>query len=273
MRRILIHSNRKKESLEVKQKLWTLLKKNGFILTKDRPQIILSIGGDGTMLSAIRKYRSLKIPFLGINTGTLGFLPSILPSEVEKIVDILKGEDYTLCTYPMLKVYCKTISGENIIGYAFNEILIKHMEPRLMEAKVYINDKPFNYFTGDGFIVSTPIGATGYAIWAGGAVTHSDLPIYQITPLNPNDNSVNRPMKSSMIVPLKTKMDINVVKANRRKVIVACDGIKISDDYISDIKIRASSTDITILRWGEFDYFDLYRTKIIDKNINKTIFD
>lgn len=56
----------------------------------------------------------------------------------------------------MLKVICKTVLGEQVESYAFNEILIKHLEPRLMEAKIIINGKPFNYFTGDGFIISTP---------------------------------------------------------------------------------------------------------------------
>ncbi len=118
-----------------------------------------------------------------------------------------------------MKVQATTVNGDTLSSYAFNEILIKHLEPRLMEARMYINGKPFNYFTGDGFILSTPIGATGYAIWAGGVATHSELPVYQITPLNPNDNSVNRPLKASMVVPIDTVLDFKIVKQSAERLL------------------------------------------------------
>lgn len=270
MRRILIHANYKKESLAARKVLEKTVRRAGLKLSKENPDLIVCIGGDGTMLSAIRKYRELKVPFVGINTGTLGFLPGIALEDVESIGEKLKEGAYDVEDYPLIKVYCTTIRGENITGYAFNEVLIKHVSPRLMEAKVYMDDKPFNYFTGDGFIISTPIGSTGYAIWAGGVATHSSLKAFQITPLHPNDNSINRPLKTSMVIPIDTKIDMNIVKAEKRKVIVACDGIKVSNDYISDIQIRASHEEVKILRFNEHDYFDLYRSKIIDKQIKRT---
>jgi NAD+ kinase len=135
-----------------------------------------------------------------------------------------------------------------------------------------LDGSPFNYFTGDGLIVSTPMGATGYAIWAGGAVVHSDIPVYQITPLTPNDNSVNRPLKSTMIVPENTKLQVTIEKANRRKVTVACDGIRLSDEYIESIEVRIDKEDeIRVIRSDEFNYFDLFKRKIIDKNILRFI--
>jgi len=267
--RILIHANYKKESLEARKQLEKSVRKAGLKLSKENPDLILCIGGDGTMLSAIRKYRELKVPFVGINTGTLGFLPGIAIEDIDSIGEKLKNLDYHVEDYPLVKVYCTTIRGENLVGYAFNEVLIKHVSPRLMEAKVYMDDKPFNYFTGDGFIISTPIGSTGYAIWAGGVATHPSLKAFQITPLHANDNSINRPMKTSMVVPIDTKIDMSIIKAEKRKVIVACDGIKMSNDYISDIQIRASHEEVKILRFNEQDYFDLYRTKIIDKQIKR----
>lgn len=272
MKRIMLFSNNRKNSLSAKEELQDILLENGFEIVDANPDLIIVIGGDGTMLSAIKRHRYKKTPFLGVNTGSLGFLPSIPPSDLNIIVEILKNRKYKITSYPLLKVKGKTVKGEEIFNYAFNEILIKHQEPRLMEARMYINNKPFNYFTGDGFIISTPIGATGYAIWAGGVATHSELPVYQITPLNPNDNSINRPLKSSLVVPIDTRLDIRIVKAKYRAVIVACDGKKVTDDYISELHISASHKEIKILRWGDYDYFELYKNKIIDKNINRVIF-
>lgn len=271
MQRILLYANNKKSSLEAKEKLNDLLVENGYDVVTEKADLIIVIGGDGTMLSAIRKYRLKKVPFLGVNTGSLGFLPSVPPNNLEIIIEILKSENYKIQSYPLLEVKCKTVHGDEIDSYAFNEILIKHLEPRLMEAKIYINNKPFNYFTGDGFIVSTPIGATGYAIWAGGVATHSELPVYQLTPLNANDNSINRPLKSSLIVPIETVIDFQIIKSKFRAVIVACDGRKVSDDFISEIHVCAAHKEVHILRWGDYDYFELYKNKIIDKNINNRV--
>ncbi|MEA1976146.1 MAG: NAD(+)/NADH kinase [Bacillota bacterium] len=266
--RIFIHNNSKSESLKVKNELINFINKSELQIVKTNPELIIVIGGDGTMLSAIRKFRYKKIPFIGINTGTLGFLPSVLPKDIGKFIDIIKNKKYSKVHYPLLELTSETVNGEKISHYAFNEILIKHLQPKLMEAKISFNNKPFNYFTGDGFIISTAIGATGYAIWAGGVATHSSLELYQITPIHPNDNSVNRPLKTSMVVPIDTKLSIDVIKAKKRKVIVACDGYNVTDDYISKISIRKSKDHmITILKTDDYDYFDLYKNKIIDKKI------
>jgi NAD+ kinase len=271
MKRVLLHHNFKKESIEVKGKLMRKLIEANIDIVEENPDLVVVIGGDGTMLSAIRKMRKLKIPFVGINTGTLGFLPSFHIDEMDRLVEVIQEKSYTLQGYPLLKVVSKTINGQLIEKYAFNEVLIKHLEPRLMEAVIYIDKEEFNYFTGDGFIISTPIGATGYAIWAGGVAMHSDLPVYQLTPLSPNDNSVNRPLMSSLVLPIDSVIDINVIKSNSREVIVACDGLKVSNDYISEIHIMASHKEIQILRDKKYSYYDLYRRKIIDKNMIRGI--
>lgn len=266
MEKILIHANYRKHSVHVKKRLESLIKSRGkTVVTKD-PDVIFVIGGDGTMLSAIRKYKGLEVPFLGIDTGTLGFLTTMMPSEMEAIFDILDEGKYRITHYPLLAVNITTITGDVYTDYAFNEITIKHLEPRLMEAEVYFNERAFNYFTGDGFIISTPMGATGYAIWAGGAVMHSDLQTFQITPLMPNDNSVNRPMSSTMILPQTTKVDLKVIKAYKRKVVVACDGKQLSNQYIEKINVKVSDYfQVSVIRLDHFDYFDLFKRKIIDK--------
>ncbi len=267
MRRIFIHHNNSRGSIKFKEKLMVALKENGFYPSKQHPDVIVVVGGDGTMLSAIRTFAEKDIPFIGINTGTLGFLPSLLPKDIDQLIEILKQNELKVHEYPLLEVKTRTINNDEMVNLAFNEILIKHQQPKLMEVLVYFNNKPFNYFTGDGFIVSTPVGATGYAIWAGGVATHSDLPVFQLTPLNPNDNRINRPMKTSMIIPNETKIDFKVIKADQRAVMVACDGRMVSDDYISEIHVKISDLTVKILRIEGYDYFELFRQKIIDKNI------
>src|SRR6056297_378500 len=270
--KIFIHCNHKDSSQEVKERLIELIKDSPLQIVQKDFDLIVVIGGDGTMLSAIRKYKSKMKPFVGINTGTLGFLPSVLPKEINQFVDTIVNKKYIEVDYPLLKLTSTCIDGVKTDHYAFNEILIKHLQPKLMEAKIFFDNKPFNYFTGDGFIISTAIGSTGYAIWAGGVATHPDLNLYQIIPLNPNDNSVNRPLKTSMIVQIDVKLSIDIVKAKKRKVAVACDGKNATHKYIEKIEISKSlHHKVTILKTDTLSYFDLYRDKIIDKKSVKTL--
>ncbi|MFZ5968000.1 MAG: NAD(+)/NADH kinase [Bacillota bacterium] len=248
-----------------------LLEEKGFIITEDQPELIMVIGGDGTMLSAIRLYKFYNKPFVGINTGTLGFLPTVSPESMGTFLNRVKNNRYYIQKYPLLKAKAKTVEGDIIEDYGFNEVVIKHLEPKLMEAKIYVDDKPFNFFTGDGFIISTPMGATGYGIWAGGVAIHSDLQAYQLIPIHANDNSMNRPIKIPIIVPLETKMKFEIIKADKREVIVACDGVKMSNHYIAELDVAAAEISISILRTEEFDYFEYFKKKIVDKGEFRTI--
>lgn len=267
MQRIYVYTNRIKRSLQVKAQVMGLLRQAGFILTKSRPDVILVIGGDGTMLSAIRSLDHLNVPFLGVNTGSLGFLPGILPSEIDLIPTLLSEETFFTDTYPTLEVKATTLSGKVFTTHSFNEILIKQHQPRLLEILIYLDDHPFNYYTGDGLIVSTPIGATGYAIWAGGSAIESSLQVFQMTPIHPNDNRINRPLKHSLIMPNTTKVDLKVVRANHRSVMIAVDGVYLTEEYLSEISIRMSDRPVRVLRAHDTTYFDLFRNKIIDKHI------
>ncbi len=269
MRKILVFSNNVSKSKNIKQKVKKTLESRDFIITKDDPDLILVIGGDGTMLSSIRQFNKYNVPFLGINTGSLGFLPGLAPENIDLLGDMLTSDSYIVQEFPLLEVTCHTTTGQRLKNYAFNEVVIRHLNPTLMEALLYIDNKPFNYYTGDGLIISTPVGTTGYAIWAGGAAMHDSLDVFQITPVNPNDNRINRPLKQSLIVPSKTRVDIRIIKAYKRNVQLACDGKSLTDNLASHITVKTSSRKVKILRSRKVSYFDLFRNKIIDKNISR----
>ncbi len=269
MYRVHVFSNNVTKSKEIKEKIIKILRSNNYIITDKEPDFVIVVGGDGTMLSSIRQFNKLDVPFVGINTGNLGFLPSFLPDDINRLPEILSSKKFECNEFPLLEVHCNTLDGEKVKKLAFNEVSIRHLYPNLMEALLYINNKPFNYFTGDGFIISTPVGTTGYAIWAGGAAMHQELDVFQITPVHPNDNRINRPLKHSIVVPSSTRLDIRIIKAYKRNVQIACDGKSITDGNISHITIRISQKRIKILKNQTSSYFDLFRNKIIDKNISR----
>ncbi len=274
LKNILLYSNNYPKSQGVREALEREFARRGKSLVQKNPDVIVVVGGDGTMLSAIRRYRQLNVPFIGIDTGTLGFLNTVMPEQLETVFDILDEEKYRVEKYPTIALKMVTSLGKNSSDYVFNEVIVRQNDFRMIEAKVYLNGKPFNYFTGDGFVISTPIGATGYAIWADAAVLHTDIKAFQITPLSPNDNSVNRPMSSSIIVPADTVVRMDFVGSTKRKVAVVVDGIRSTGDFVQSIEMTLDYDNaVNILRAGNFDYFDLYKRKIIDKNIRRKIGD
>lgn len=273
MKRIHVFSNRVKESRQIKTEVKNILQKKGFIVDSNDPDLIVVIGGDGTMLSCIRKFKDLGVPFIGINTGNLGFLPGMVPSEIELLPSILMERRFSVEEFPLMEVTAIGPDNIRVVDYCFNDVIIRHHRPKLMEALLFLDNKPFNYFTGDGFLISTPVGTTGYSIWAGGAAIHHSLNVFELTPLSPNDARINRPLRHSMILPMQTRVDIRIIKAYKREVTIACDGIEMTERGVSHITVKASNKKIQILKYEDADYFRLFKEKIIDKNIYRMLED
>ena len=112
IKRVFVFHNKVKKSITVKNQVMNILRKHNFIITKNNPDLILVVGGDGTMLSAIRSHEELNVPFLGVNTGSLGFLPGLLPNEIDKLPELLSQDEHFYDEFPLLEVISTTISGK-----------------------------------------------------------------------------------------------------------------------------------------------------------------
>ncbi len=269
MKNILIHHNFKRETVETKERLVQILQSEGINIVSSNPDLVVSIGGDGTMLNAIRKHFDEQVPFIGINTGSLGFLPTISSDRLTDFIDVIKNKMFTISRYPLLKVEFVTVKGEKFSRFAFNEVLIKQAEPRLMKAEILIDGRHFNHFAGDGLIVSTAAGSTGYAIWAGGAAIHNEVKAMQLVPLSPNDCAINHPIKTSMILPERTIIDIHVDRPLYSAVVIGCDGVKSARHAAKSINVKIHDMPIQILRCHPFNYLELYSEKILRKQLER----
>ena len=160
-KKVSIIRNRKRQSEEVFQQLRYKLRKNNFILTEKHPDIVISIGGDGMLLSAFHKYEHQldRVRFVGVHTGHLGFYTDYLDSEIDKLVENLKYDTGAKVSYPILNVKITFENGETRTMRALNEATIKRSD-RTMVADLTINGVDFERFRGDGITVSTPTGST-----------------------------------------------------------------------------------------------------------------
>ncbi|MBP2621056.1 NAD kinase [Streptococcus panodentis] len=208
-KKIAIIRNRKRQSEEVYQQLKQKIRTSGFILTPKNPDIVISVGGDGMLLSAFHKYEQQldKVRFVGVHTGHLGFYTDYRDFELDKLVENLKLDTGAKVSYPILNVKITFENGENRVIRALNEATIKRSD-RTMVADVIINHVHFERFRGDGISVSTPTGSTAYNKSLGGAVLHPTIEALQVTEIASLNNRVYRTLGSSVIVPKKDKIEL-----------------------------------------------------------------
>lgn len=210
VKRVAIIANGKYQSKRVASKLFSVFKDDpGFYLSKKNPDIVISIGGDGMLLSAFHMYEKEldKVRFVGIHTGHLGFYTDYRDFEVDKLIDNLRKDKGEQISYPILKVAITLDDGRVVKARALNEATVKRIE-KTMVADVIINHVKFESFRGDGISVSTPTGSTAYNKSLGGAVLHPTIEALQLTEISSLNNRVFRTLGSSIIIPKKDKIEL-----------------------------------------------------------------
>ncbi|HEP6893734.1 TPA: NAD kinase [Streptococcus pyogenes] len=210
VKRVAIIANGKHQSKRVASKLFSVFKDDpDFYLSKKNPDIVISIGGDGMLLSAFHMYEKEldKVRFVGIHTGHLGFYTDYRDFEVDKLIDNLRKDKGEQISYPILKVAITLDDGRVVKARALNEATVKRIE-KTMVADVIINHVKFESFRGDGISVSTPTGSTAYNKSLGGAVLHPTIEALQLTEISSLNNRVFRTLGSSIIIPKKDKIEL-----------------------------------------------------------------
>ena len=169
--------------------------------------LLISVGGDGTILRAITYVRDLGIPIVGINTGRLGFLATIQTDEIETaLTEIFKGE-YKISERTLLSVSVNPKNHDiEHTNFALNEIAISRKNTTSMiTVETHLNDEFLTSYWADGLILSTPTGSTGYSLSCGGPVITPDANNFALTPIAPHNLSA-RPL----IIPDNTKVTFRV---------------------------------------------------------------
>ncbi len=173
----------------------------------DSFDLLISVGGDGTILRAITFVRDLGIPIIGINTGRLGFLATIQTDEIENaMTEILKG-DYNISERSLISVSTEPKNNDIVdTHFALNEIAISRKNTTSMiTVETHLNDEYLTSYWADGLILSTPTGSTGYSLSCGGPVIAPDANNFAITPIAPHNLSA-RPL----IIPDNTTITLRV---------------------------------------------------------------
>lgn len=282
MEKFCIISNQEKDvNLHVTQKIINYLKKNNrscFLATSivdehenhftdhhqipDDVECIIVLGGDGTIIQAADDLIGRGLPLIGINMGTLGFLAEIETHSIEFALDCLMQDNYRLEQRQMLlgtiysnkeKVYAKE---------ALNDVVITRAGfSRIITVEIMVNEEMVSKYRGDGVIIATPTGSTGYNLSAGGPVIKPDTQAIIITPICPHSLNAR-----SIIVSAKDRVQIRIGKSKKtqeEEAIATFDGRTAIKLHTQDvIEIQKAREDTQLIKLSKNSFFDILRTKI-----------
>ena len=225
-------------------------------------QCIIVLGGDGTLLHAALDYVGYDIPILGVNLGTLGFLTSLEKDEIFEGLDRLMANQYQVEHRMMLKGVVYKHGKQAMEALALNDIIVTRSGfSRLVETKLYINDILAGDYAGDGVIVSTPTGSTGYNLSAGGPVVLPETELMAITPICPHSLTAR-----SIIVSPGDKIRIEVGrrrKSQPEEALVTYDGQTVVDLESGDvIHIERARPRIHLIKVTSRTFYEILREKI-----------
>lgn len=204
MKTIALVHNDQALSLSYRQLIEAKLGDYGLLLVTDDciPDFVISIGGDGTLLSAFHQFQHAleQVQFIGIHTGHLGFYTDWLGTDIEQVLAHIRDNDAASVAYPLLSVDIQFANGNRHHVLALNECSIRSHR-KTMVCDVEINDAFFETFRGDGLCVATPTGSTGLNKSLGGAVIHPSVEAIQMTEMASVNNRVYRSLSSPIILP------------------------------------------------------------------------
>ena len=183
--------------------------------------VLLSLGGDGTVLQAVRALNGAGAPILGINLGNLGFLTSVPDSQAIAALRAIVSGEHEVVGYPLLAARLLRGPRRRVVAKAraLNDIVMGWgTSPRVTMIEVEVDRQPVTSFVCDGLIVATPIGSTGHALSAGGPILHRETPALVLEPICPHTLS-NRPV----VLPNNRLITLRVAD-ERKKLLLSVDG-------------------------------------------------
>ena len=225
----------------------------------DRADLLIAIGGDGTMLHASRLVVGQNVPLLGVNRGRLGFLTDVSPEDMlERLDDVLAGK-YTEDRRSFLEARLKR--GARLAGTltALNDVVVQKWETgRMLDIETWIDGQYVNTHGADGLIVASATGSTAYALSCGGPIVQHRLGAVVLVPISPHTLS-DRPI----VVSADVQIELRLKERADTRAQVLCDGAVLGELGVGDrLEISACEHHVTLIHPPGYDYFRLLRSKL-----------
>ncbi|QIL50427.1 NAD kinase [Weissella coleopterorum] len=267
--RISIYQNKSARSQKVSDNLKILLSEHAerFIFDDVNPEVVISIGGDGTLLSAFQQYLDQidQLRFVGVHTGHLGFYADWQEFELAELVESLLAAQPQTIQYPLLESLVKYRNGTQKRILSMNEAALKQISGTLA-ADVLIDGELFERFRGDGLTAATPTGSTAYNKAIGGAVMNPSLASIQLSEIASINNRVFRTLGSPLVV--GPEEVIRIVPFNvDNEIILSHDHLNETTDQIEWIEFRVAKEQVSFASYRHTPFWRRVRNSFIGDEV------
>jgi len=217
--------------------------------------MLVTLGGDGTLIATVRRSFDYDIPILGVHAGNLGFLADLSLDELDSFVAKITHNKYKLEDRSVLEATVIKDSKEHKM-YAFNDIVLTRTSvSNMIHIETLVDSKAFNTYYGDGVIVSTPSGSTAYNLSAGGPVIYPVTNVFSLTPICPH-SLTQRPV----ILPGEFSIEM---KTSEEKALIIIDGQEMHELGLGEsVHIKLASKTVKLIHKIEYNYFSTLKEKL-----------
>jgi NAD+ kinase len=225
----------------------------------DRADLVIAIGGDGTLLYAARLVAHKGVPLIGINRGRLGFLTDVLPKNMLASVDAALEGRCERDERALLEARLIRANGTVEKSLALNDVVLQKWDTgRMLDFETSIDGVYVNSHGGDGLVVATATGSTAYALSSGGPIVSPHLDVHVLAPICPHTLS-DRPI----VVSGRSVISIKLIDRPDTRAQVTCDGVSLGELVPGDrLEVHPTSQKITLLHPDPFEYYRLLRSKL-----------
>jgi NAD+ kinase len=226
-------------------------------LASGLPDLVLSVGGDGTFLETVLKIKDLEIPVAGVNTGRMGFLANISEEELSHSIDMLCEGEYVTIERCLLEIVQPSHLFEGSSSSALNEITIQKADLSMITINVYIDDAYLNTYWADGLIISTATGSTAYNLSVGGPILSPEDDSFIISPIAPHNLTI-RPI----IVSGKSRLKM-VMEGRSSEYLATCDFRSKRLPFSQEVHIQKADFKLKTVMLKGMDFYSTLRNKLM----------
>lgn len=260
IKNIKLFINNNKESLALGEIVRKSFINEGFNIQEDNFDLGIAIGGDGSFLRMVKATSYDSNPYyVGINSGTLGFLQEVKKDEVDKLIDEIKEKKYKVDEIGIQETEICHENG-NSKFYSLNEIVIRDEDLKLLIAGISIDNDLLEVFNGDGILISTSQGSTAHNLSYGGSIVPGVFSTLQITPMGPINSKAYQTLSNSVIIPSNMKI---IIKPKNQGVMVTVDGNNLIYCNVSNINTIIKDKKIKCLRFSHYNFPQKINEKLL----------
>ena len=262
IKNIKLFVNNNEESILTARLIKDKLLGNNFAVVDENYDLGIAVGGDGSFLRMVKQNNfNSDIYYIGINSGTLGFMQEVKIDEIDKFIFELKNEIYKVdevCIQETI-VNCDNNSSR---FYSLNEIVIRDKNLKVVKLDINIDNDLLESFMGDGILVATSSGSTAHNLSYGGSIVYPTFTSLQITPMGPINSKSYKSLINSVIIPDKKEI-VLIPKIGYRNLIVTVDGENNVYNNVDSISTKIDDKKIKCLRLSHYNFPEKINEKLL----------